>query len=672
MERQKAPFWQQAILFRLLLPFCLGILTAEYTAGIVAQALVPIIGLTATLSLFLLPKELPSWTLGLASMLACYTTGYWIHSRTHQEPDPRIWTHTNSACICYVQKAYPKKGNHQKLEVSILGNVQHCFRNTRAILFVQQHARTMQAGDTIMTSNKWERIRNSGIPGDIDLRQHYARKQIYLRGFSTGQTVRLLYRHTQSQQSFPDRIHHAATNILDKYLPDARTNALLKAMLLGDEQEIDSETRKAYADTGIIHIISISGAHVALLFSLIQAALFWLSGRRRKLYLFIVSTVLIFLYVAMAGAPSSAVRAAAMFLFLQMGILSGQRHNPLNQLCAAALIMLAFRSSWLFHIGFQLSFVAVSSLLLFYRPLLRLWPAKHPLSCKLRNAIAASIAAEILVAPLAAYYFHHFPLLFLPANLIAAAGMTLIESMGLALMLLSPFDCPAGILAQCLDVVSDVFHMLIFSLQDRSPDSMKQIYISTSGLLIIYLIIAAISQFIKTRSARAAYIALLSLCALSTLHLIHTIHNARNQQLILWWRKRVPNGLITDGFHTRKLKSYDCELSAIEALLIRRGLSYPRGHSAGRFQIAGQSIVNVDSTILPATPLYADVVLLQVKQHIRNPDIYLSQLHATTWVLASYLPKQHLRNWRDKCAQRKIRLHYLPADGPFVLQRLKL
>lgn len=668
MERLKAQFWQQAILFRLLLPFCMGIILARYHPIKHAELLCASVTIICIALLLLLRQATQPRSSALLTFLALCTIGIWTYSRSCQKPNSAMLIPCDSPCLCTVLKVYPSQNGYQKLELQILSLRNASVAETKALLFLQGADIHLFPGDSILVPYRWQRIQNSGIPGDFDIAAHYSRKQIYFREYCSVQQLRILGRAMHAQQGFLTKLSQSAAQVIDKSIEEPKASALLKAMLLGDERDIDPETRAAYADTGIVHIISISGAHVALLFGLIQTSLFWLTGKRKKTYQFLLSSLLIFLYVGMAGAPSSAVRAAAMFFFLQLGIILKHRSNPLNQLCAAAFLMLLFRPLWLFHIGFQLSFLAVTSLMIFYRPLICLWPAKKKAVLWVRNAIAASIAAEILVAPLVAFYFHSFPLLFLPANLIAAAGMTLIESIGLLLLLLHKIGWLEVLLAKALIATSNSFHKIIFLLQEVTIDALKRIYLSIPSLFVSYLTIACVYYFLKHKSLLSGRLSLLCLCTLTGLHVYRLHAKSAQAQLLLWWTNKQPNGLIIKAHQSRTICGYACNERSVHELLIRSGVQYPDSCSGKLFILAGEKVILVDRSLKPNTPISADVLLIQTPDRSTSPQLYLAMIRTKTIVVANYLSYENIRTWRYQCRKSGIRFHYLPKDGPFILQ----
>src|SRR5690606_16379397 len=173
------------------------------------------------------------------------------------------------------------------------------------------------------------------------------------------------YKQTPAQEkSLTDKTHARAMHILDHYIKDTATLGLIQAMLLGDEMNFDPELRQSYVETGIIHIVAISGSHVMVFFGIISFLFFWLKSPRYEFIKYLISVPLVCFYVAVAGAPTSAVRAAIMFSFIALGLLIQKERQPLNQLFATAFFMLLYEPMWFFAVGFQLSFAAVLSLII--------------------------------------------------------------------------------------------------------------------------------------------------------------------------------------------------------------------------------------------------------------------------------------------------------------------
>lgn len=144
----------------------------------------------------------------------------------------------------------------------------------------------------------------------------------------------------------------------------ATRGAVCRAMVTGDRSGITQELRTAYSRSGLSHLLAVSGLHTGIVFALINLMLWWLPLLHRgHLVRNLLATVCIWLFVAAAGFPPSAVRAAVMCTMLQFALASASEYVALNALAAAGFGMLLWNPAWLGDISFQLSFIAVAAIL---------------------------------------------------------------------------------------------------------------------------------------------------------------------------------------------------------------------------------------------------------------------------------------------------------------------
>jgi competence protein ComEC len=181
---------------------------------------------------------------------------------------------------------------------------------------------------------------------------------------------------------------------------------LAHALLLGRRETLDREVRERFARAGLVHLLAISGTHVGLI-----GAVFVLLGRMARLSRRRVAWTTILLiaaYLAVIGAPPSAIRAGIM---LSLALLAGTLQRPtapLAVVAAAAFALLAAQPMAALDIGFQLSFAGALGILLLRKPLLRLAPPKLLRTAPGRwsaDALAVSVAAFVVTAPPVAWHF---------------------------------------------------------------------------------------------------------------------------------------------------------------------------------------------------------------------------------------------------------------------------
>ena len=311
--------------------------------------------------------------------------------------------------------------------------------NGKALVYIYKDAAPLNLGkgDLVLLPADWKPIANAGNPYEFDYARFAGRQNIYFRQFISRDEMVVAEKAALPRHSWTDRFHAWSMKQLETHVPDKKALGLLQAMLIGDEVNLDEELLQSYSETGIVHIIAISGSHVTVFFLLVSGLLFWIRHKKYHWIKYLLALPLVWLYILMAGAPPSAIRAGFMFSLLGLGFILGRNRNPLNQLFAAAFLMLLADPSWLFTIGFQLSFTAVLSLVLFYKRTLLLIQPRNILLKNTWSVMAASLAAEILVAPLVIYYFHLLPAAFLVANVFAYLFMGLVLIAGTAIILFS-------------------------------------------------------------------------------------------------------------------------------------------------------------------------------------------------------------------------------------------
>lgn len=219
--------------------------------------------------------------------------------------------------------------------------------------------------------------------------------------------------------------------LLERYrslsVDDEHAYSVLAAMTLGDKSALSSEVKDIYSITGASHVLALSGLHLGIIYMLLSVLL----AHRRRFWLSQVVIILsIWAFAVMTGLSTSIVRSATMISIYGLLSVAGRNKSSLNVLCFTAIVMLLFSPTLLFDVGFQLSFMAVLSILLFMPLLERIIPShyliKYPLVRWLWSAITVSMSAQIGVAPLIAYYFGRFSTYFLLTNLFVLPLATII------------------------------------------------------------------------------------------------------------------------------------------------------------------------------------------------------------------------------------------------------
>lgn len=295
-------------------------------------------------------------------------------------------------------------------------------------------------------------------------------------GMLVGQNVERPYRYQRKvelpteKRSFShmervqQRCLYYRQELLDRYRTQTAEEeqfAVLAAMTLGDKSALTKELRETYSVTGASHILALSGLHLGIIYLL----LFRLTlGRRRSWLSQVVIILSIWAFAFLTGLSTSVIRSATMISIYALFSVGGRHRSPVNILCFTAIVMLLVNPASLFDIGFQLSFSAVLAILLLM-PLFESFFPEHyfegrPLQHYIYNMVGLSVAAQIGVAPLIAFYFGRFSTYFLLTNFIVIPAATMILY-GALLVMMIPSLAPVllgfvGILNKALGWVSQM------------------------------------------------------------------------------------------------------------------------------------------------------------------------------------------------------------------------
>ncbi|WP_424050394.1 ComEC/Rec2 family competence protein [Prevotella melaninogenica] len=281
---------------------------------------------------------------------------------------------------------------------------------------------------------------------------------------------------------------------------DSTHLAVVSAMILGDKQLISKNIKEDYSITGASHVLALSGLHLTILYSLLLFILSWCERILPRMFKRGISELLILFilwsYVILVGMSSSVVRSAVMLTIYSFVTLLNRERLSVNTLALTAIIMLVSNPNSLFDIGFQLSFISVWSILLFYPLIYELIPLQQKKSLLvfrwLWGMIAVSLAAQMGTAPLIAFYFGRVSTIFAVSSLIAVPCTMLIVSASFCLLLLSPFPSLSSFIGKCICVITEGLNSSLHWLASLPCVSIEDVHVTIFQLFIYYFMLMAI------------------------------------------------------------------------------------------------------------------------------------------------------------------------------------
>lgn len=293
--------------------------------------------------------------------------------------------------------------------------------------------------------------------------------------------------------------------------------AITKALLFGYRYEIDSSLLSAYSSAGATHVLAVSGLHVGVIYLLTSYLLsfFNLFNKGRMIKPFFMLGLL-WGYALVTGLSPSVVRAVTMFSFVAVGTGFKRNVSIYNTLLISALFLLIIKPTYLFEVGFQLSYTAVFFIVWLQSRFESILKPKNWILKKVWLITTVSLAAQIGTFPLGLYYFHQFPSLFLLSNLVVIPLISILMYLGLGILLLSVAGISLSFLTHLYEFLLGIMNKSVRLIESVPGLLIEQIHLSRIELVLFYvLIFLSFSWLFYGKRGRLIYCMITALLLLS-------------------------------------------------------------------------------------------------------------------------------------------------------------
>lgn len=301
--------------------------------------------------------------------------------------------------------------------------------------------------------------------------------------------------------------------------------AVAIAMTLGDKSRLTNDLREVYSISGASHVLALSGLHIGIIYALLVLVV----GYRRLGWLRETLVILgIWAYAFFTGLSPSVVRAAVMITVYSLVALANRDRMSLNTLALTAIIMLLWNPLYLYDVGFQMSFLAVLFILLFFKPIYALIPERwlHPSPDTHHSTlitqhstlntrhffrwswamVVVSLCAQMGTFPLTMYYFGRFSVYFLLTNFLVIPLAICILYLTAVMLLLSWWPAAQSLVAQPLIWVVDFQNTALRWIASLPASHIENISLSRLHVILIYAaLFILLILFSHHRNKRVTY-----------------------------------------------------------------------------------------------------------------------------------------------------------------------
>lgn len=693
MPMQEIYFWKKVPFLRLLLALMIGIAVQWFCQ------LMPLIwyimfagALLILISFFYFPlftRYRLGFLNGLATLLPFIAVGallVWHHDIRHTKNWFGNHIKDNITFIATLEETPVEKTNSFKADA----NITHLVENERTVpvkgkiilYFKKDSLSPLEYGSQIIFRKSLQEIQNSGNPGGFDYKRyslfHGITHQVYL---APGEFIALQKTNQKWVPAFLNTARDKVLNILRNNIQGDKESGLAEALLIGYKDDLDKTLVQSYTNTGVVHVIAISGLHLGLIYWLLIQLL--QPMKRHKYAKWLRPLIIIcglWLFSLLAGAQPSILRSAVMFTCIVAGENLSKRTSIYNTLALSAFILLCYNPYWLWDVGFQLSYSAVLSIIIFMRPIYNLLYVKNKLLDFFWKLNAVTIAAQILTLPVSIYHFHQFPTHFLLTNFVAVPLSSLILLGEIFLCVISIIPVAGLLLGQSLSWLIWLMNSYIEKVEALPFSLWDNLQISIAQVVFLFIFIAGLSYWMLEKTKTGLKIGLIALLGFFLLRDFSFWQKNKQQKIIVY---NVPQHRAIDFINGRHFffagdpdllendfaRNFHLKpsriLQRIEPLdSLNNFISNNNYVSFGN-----KNILLLDSTV--------SFTLLSPRQTIdllvvsKSPKLYISRLNNSfiikQIIFDGSVPAWRLKYWKKDCDSLHIPYYDVGEKGAFVM-----
>lgn len=626
-------------------------------------------------------KYRPYWFVLLAMM--ALSVGMLAERSRHDAPLPVEAINGKSVCARIDDLRY--KDFSMRIEAELLlSDSARSFSKNRVLINTRGCDYLLRAGDVIVFEGDFSPVAGLGNPDEFDRVSYLARHDIHYTQMLEAEKLKVIGHHKTLLTEAKTANRHLVRRIRGTNLPADKQDIII-ALLLGNDNYLDSEVREVFGNAGVAHVLALSGLHVGIIGTIIWLLLFPLDYVRMKKVRLVVSLLAIICYAVLTGLSPSVVRATVMMGMVIIAHVFYRRNSAMNALFLAGLILLVASPGTIFNAGFQLSFITVGSIigLQDYLPQVS---RRNRLAYSLTSGLYASAIAMLSTIGLTAYYFGTVAWFSVVSNLLILPIFPVLMVFGALFIFLAACGLDWSVVDAIIEWLCDAISTIVNWVGSLPFSHVSGIYVNGWMVAIYFALFAAVVALIVRRNnvyllvAAALVAVMVSISAIQTartpLRGIFILNDYRstpilcfeNHQGYLWIPDR--EHCDTQAFelnHRRLLAHYRIDrLKAVEGRLDTAGVMFnPPGA-----MLAGERLmtfVRDGAGSVPGvsgTPIDLDVAVIcrGFSDSIADVTRNFAVRHI---VVTGALNESRLQKIQSECKRDK-RLHFIGIDGAWV------
>jgi competence protein ComEC len=510
--------------------------------------------------------------------------------------------------------------------------------------------------------------RKNKNPGNFDYAKYLEKQQVYAQIYTDSTNIYF--------GEIEKTIGYYTYNLRKKILENLRESgfnetelSVLHALILGQQQDISPEILQDYRFAGAVHILSVSGLHVAYIYAFLSfLLLFFPNNKTGKVVKLILLLLSLWGFAFLAGMAPAIVRAVVMFSFVSVGKFLQRNTNIFHTLLASSVIILLWKPSFLFDVGFQLSYVALFFILWVHPIFTSFWKPKNKIKKYFLEILTVSFAAQIGTFPLSMYYFHQFPSLFFVTNLLILPILSIVMIYGVVITILAAFDITNFYLSKILEYGILIINEIIGFVAEFEPFVLQDVSFNMGMLIAYYLLVFSFFIWLKTPKYQNLKWVLASVLVVQSVYIVTEIQTKNSSEWIVFNQSKSTllaerkGNAMTFFSNDSILNKYLSENYVVDNFIEKTEKEPIRNV----YYFEGKTILVIDDFSVYPKGLRPDIVLLRQSPKINLERLFQEHLPETVIGDASNY-KSYIELWRKSCELHQIDFHSTYEKGYFSI-----
>jgi competence protein ComEC len=532
---------------------------------------------------------------------------------------------------------------------------------------------TVEIGSHLMVDGSFYKNRKPNNPNQFDYGKYLENQQIYAQIYADTADIKINPIVDKSISHYASKLRNRIIQNLEKNNFNKTELSVVIALILGQQQDISQEVIRDYQYAGAVHVLSVSGLHVGCILLFVTFLLTPIPNTKRGSIIKLVLVILsLWIFGILAGLAPSVVRSVTMFSFVAIGMFLRRSINIYNTLLVSALLILLVKPSFLFDIGFQLSYVALFFIVWLQPLLTSIWTPENKIVKYFWDIITVSFAAQIGTFPLSIYYFHQFPGLFFITNIVILPGLSVILGIGVIVMILAAFNVVWVPLMKLLEWSIWLLNKIISWVASFEDFIFKDLSLNSFMMWCWYLVIIGIILWFKKPTFKKLAFSMIAIIGLQLVTIYAKYDSQKNSEFIVFSKKKVTiiterqGNKVTLYSNDSILKTTDDNL-ALKSYLVANFCEIEQKKALSNlFYFKDKKILLIDSSAVFIEEEKPDILLLTNSPKVNLERIFQSWKPQQVVVDATNY-KTYIKVWRETCRKEKIPFHDTSEKGFYKL-----